>query len=335
MTTFEAAMNQEFIANKLKRELRFLFPLLSDPNVTDIHRNPDGRIWIEYQGLEKELCQETLTDAEVLTLVGTIASGAGTTINPKRPQMDATLPWGQRFHCFTSPVTDAPSFSIRNHSARLFSLNDYVSSGRMTAEVKEHIRTFIRKRENIIISGGTGSGKTTLTNAILLELKNIHPKHRLCVMEDTRELVIHNDDVVQEKACEYASMRDLLAGNLREKPDRIIMGEIRGAEAHDLLKTWNTGHPGGISTVHANSAYSALARFEQLVLEAENLNIPYLRSLIADAVNVVIHIERRPGIGPVVAEVLKIDHMLGSDGRYKGIPVYKLPDFEDELLSSD
>ena len=214
------------------------------------------------------------------------------------------------------PVVSSPVFTIRCPRSVTFELDDYVSEKRMTAKMADMLRNAISGRKNVIVSGGTGSGKTTLTNAMLKELSTICPDDRIVVMEDTREINVTSHNTVFELATEKVTMCDLLAANLRMRPDRIILGEIRGPEALDLLKSWNTGHPGGISTVHANTALSALARFETLILEANgNLNISFIRSLVADAVDIVVHIQRHKRKGPILSEILAVTG-LDLDGRY-------------------
>lgn len=318
-------MSDDFLKRKIEREFRELVPYLKDTAVTDILLNPDGKLWVYRQGDGKRLLDVKLTPQEVLHLLGSIASYAGTVLNSERPLLQASLPWGQRVQGVIPPVVSSPAFAIRNHSARSFKLSDYIASGRMPVSAALYLKQALVKRKNIIVSGGTGSGKTTLTGALLAELAVLCPDDRLCVMEDTRELQTFSPDTVFELSGNGVTMTDLLAVNLRLRPDRIILGEIRGPEALDLLKSWNSGHPGGISTVHANSAWSALTRFEQLVLEAQELNIGYLRSLISDAVDVVVQVERKKGVGPVLRELIEVE---GLDERkeYKTNVLYERKD---------
>lgn len=314
--------SQNRIAVKIKHELKDIFDLLNGKNtIIEVMFNADGHFWIDT--LEHGMSKTAITlsaDAAIL-LISSIATYNGTVINRTNPLLKASLPWGQRFQAMIPPIVSAPVFAIRKHSSKRYSLDDYVPL-RMPPEVANLLRESLTRRLNIIISGGTGSGKTTLGSAMLCELSMLCPDDRVIIMEDTAELVCHNANKVNELATNGISMRDLLAANLRMRPDRIILGETRGAEALDLLKSWNTGHPGGICTLHSNSAISALSRFEQLTLEAQDINIAYLRSLISDAVDIIVHTERDHKIGPKVVQVVKVTG-LSLDAKYETQTLYQ------------
>ena len=313
---------QSQLDKKILRELGPLAELLQNPTTTDIIRNPDGSLWLHASGEPKHQLDVTFSEDQAMRLIGSIAASAGTIVTAEAPLLQATLPGGARFQAMIPPSVQAPAFAIRCHSQVHFKLSDYIPD-RMPESVAERLRQALRNRENVIISGGTGSGKTTLTGAMLLELATLCPDDRLCVMEDTRELPNVSADAVYEQTTKTVSMRALLATNLRMRPDRIILGEIRGQEALDLLKSWNTGHPGGITTVHANSARSALSRFEQLILEGHDLQLAYLRSLISDVVQLVVQIERVPQKGPVITALIEVTG-LSLEGRYETKVLYSI-----------
>jgi len=304
------------VAQKIKMELGSLNEYLDDENITEVMFNPDGRVLVEKYGCGIISTGITITREKALLLMGSIAEYNGTVINRQNPLLKGSMPEGQRFQGMQEPVVDSPAFTIRCNRSRSLLLDDYVRE-RLSKECAEMLRTALVNKKNILVSGGTGSGKTTLTSALLRELSKLCPNDRLTIMEDTREIVVESKNVVYQLATDEVTMSDLLAANLRMRPDRIILGETRGGDAYDLLMSWNTGHPGGICTLHANSALSALARFETLILvagTAQNLTIPAVRSLIASAVDIVIHIEKTI-TGPIVKEVLSIEG-LNIEGNY-------------------
>ncbi len=213
------------------------------------------------------------------------------TVNPNYPALAGVLPQsGERFQGLLPPLVDKPTFSIRKRPTVIFTLDDYVSSGVLSAQGAQTIRSAVAQRKNILVAGGTGSGKTTLVNAILHEPE--FQSQRVVLIEDTRELQCSATDRVElltKNTEPKVTMNDLLRMTLRLRPDRIVIGEVRGGEALAMLKAWNTGHPGGVATIHANSAQDALHRLEDLIGEVSQ-TIPY-RS-IASAINLVVFIER-------------------------------------------
>jgi type IV secretion system protein VirB11 len=217
-----------------------------------------------------------------------------------KPIVSAELPpRGERFEGLLPPVSRAPCFAIRKPAGRIFALDDYVSSGVVTAEQRQALKDAVASRANIIVAGGTGSGKTTLANALLAEIARLN--ERVVLLEDTRELQCAAEDVVALRTQPGSvTLSDLVRSTLRLRPDRIIVGEVRGGEALDLLKAWNTGHPGGIATLHANSAQAALARLEQLAMEA--CTTPPT-ALIAEAIDLIVFIQRGGPAGRVVSEI--------------------------------
>jgi type IV secretion system protein VirB11 len=263
--------------------------LLEDDDVCDITLNPDGRLWVDRLGSGREFTGETMAEADAERIIRIVASGLNTVCNTENPILSAELPGtGSRFQGLLPPVVEKPSFAIRKHAIRVFTLDDYVKDGIMSEGYTARIRQAVKDRENILIVGGTGSGKTTLANAILDEIAGCND--RVVIIEDTLELQCRVDDFVSLRTKDgVVGMTELLKATLRLRPDRIVVGEVRGGEALALLKAWNTGHPGGLSTVHANGPRQGLVRLEQLIQEAA-AGIP--RALIAEAVDLVVYIER-------------------------------------------
>lgn len=262
---------------------RTLGEALSDPTVTDILVNADGLLSVHFQDSRREHRPSQLTDAERERIVRLVASSVDRDIDRLHPIVSAELPGGARFEGLLPPLALGPCFAIRKHAARILRLEDYVATGDLTSEAAAVLREGVRHRKSLLIAGGAGAGKTTFANAMIAEMARTHD--RLILLEDTRELQCAARDHLALRTSEHASLADLVRSALRLRPDRIIVGEVRGAEALDLLKAWNTGHPGGLATVHANSARAALYRLEQLIEEAAP-RAP--RHLIADAIDLVV-----------------------------------------------
>jgi type IV secretion system protein TrbB len=246
--------------------------------------NPDGRLWIDRLtgGLEDTGCRVTPADAE--RIVRLVAHHVGVEVHPGSPRVSAELPeTGERFEGLIPPIVAAPAFAIRKPAVAIFTLKDYASVGIMTAEQAEILRDAVAWRCNVLVAGGTSTGKTTLVNALLAEVS--WTADRIVLIEDTRELQCKAPNLVALRTKDgVASLSDLVRSSLRLRPDRIPIGEVRGAEALDLLKAWGTGHPGGIGTIHAGSAIGALRRLEQLIQEAV-VTVP--RALIAETINLI------------------------------------------------
>ena len=294
---------------------------LADPAVIEIMVNPDGTLRLDRLG---EGCCDTGTRyeaAQIERIIRLVASHARTEVHAAAPIVSAELPphgegAGERFEGVLPPVSLAPCFSIRKPAAKIYTLLDYVKDGIMSAETARSLSMAVVERKNILVAGGTSSGKTTLANALLAEVA--HLDERVILIEDTRELQCAAPDVValRTRAANAAmvgsvTMADLVRSTLRLRPDRIIVGEVRGREALDMLKAWNTGHPGGIATVHANSAVSALYRIEQLIQEAV-VTVP--RLLIAEAIDIVVFIAGR-GLGRRVERLARVAGV-DPDGGY-------------------
>ena len=267
---------------------------LADPLVIEVMINPDGALRLDRLGEGRSDTGMRFDPAQVERIIRLVASHARAEVHAGAPIVSAALPphgqgAGERFEGVLPPVSLAPCFSIRKPATRLYTLMDYVTDGIMSADAARLLSLAVVERRNILVAGGTSSGKTTLANALLAEMA--HLDERILLIEDTRELQSPAADTVALRTRPGSvTMADLVRSTLRLRPDRIIVGEVRGGEALDMLKAWNTGHPGGIATVHANSAASALLRVEQLIQEAV-VTVP--RRLIADAIDMVVFIAGR------------------------------------------
>jgi len=290
---------------------------LADPEVIEIMLNPDGRLWVDRLGEDvgDSGCLMTAADGE--RIIRLVAHHVGAEVHRDRPRVSAELPEsGERFEGLLPPVVVAPAFAIRKPAVAIFSLGDYVAGGMMSAAEADILRRSVAERANILVAGGTGTGKTTLTNALLAEMAGTHD--RIVLIEDTRELQCAAPNLVAMRTRDgVASLSDLVRSSLRLRPDRIPIGEVRGPEALDLLKAWGTGHPGGVGTIHAGSALGALRRMEQLIQEAV-VTVP--RALLAETIDV-IAVLVRDGAGRRLAELARVDGLDAATGEYRLIPL--------------
>jgi len=286
--------------------------------------NPDGRVWAERVGRGREFAGFRLEPTETERAIRLIATLTGAEVTRDRPIVSAELPpRGERFEGLLPPVVRAPCFAIRKPASQIISLDDYVASGVINDAQRLELKRAIADHANIIVAGGTGSGKTTLANALLAEIAALD--ERVVILEDTRELQCAAEDVVALRTQPGSvTLSDLVRSTLRLRPDRIIVGEVRGPEALDLLKAWNTGHPGGIATLHANSARAALARLEQLAMEAST-SPP--TALIAEAVDLVVFIERGGPAGRRISEIYapKLDQLGAREPAAPGLKAHRSP----------
>jgi type IV secretion system protein VirB11 len=280
---------------------------LTNAHVVEVMVNPDGALRVDVLGEGRVDTGVRMAPEQVERIIRLVASHARTEVHGAAPICSAELPphgegAGERFEGLLPPVSLAPCFSIRKPAARVYTLMDYVSAGIASAEAARLLSLAVVERLNILVAGGTSSGKTTLANALLAEMASLD--ERVILIEDTRELQCPAPDRVELRTRTGAvSMADLVRSTLRLRPDRIIVGEVRGAEALDMLKAWNTGHPGGIATVHANSAASALTRIEQLVQESV-VTVP--RRLIAEAIDLIVFIAGR-GAARRIATIARVE----------------------------
>ncbi|MDR0363152.1 MAG: P-type conjugative transfer ATPase TrbB [Planctomycetota bacterium] len=267
------------------------FDALFDPLTVELMLNPDGRIWQEKLGGDmRHIC--AMRESEAEEFIRKIAGYLKKTVTRDHPILEGVLPLDDsRFAGLIPPVVAHPAFSIRRRAVRVFTLADYVDSGVMTGVQCEAIRRAVSGRENILVIGGTGSGKTTLGNAVLHEITLAEPFGRQVIIEDTTELNSTAVNKVNLQTSISCAMTDLIKTTLRLRPDRIIVGEVRGAEAFDLIQAWNTGHPGGLATLHANDCASGLRRLKSLI--SQHPFAPRdIEPDIALAVNVMVNIIR-------------------------------------------
>ena len=290
---------------------------LADPLVVEVMVNPDGALRLDRLGEGRTDTGIRLEPEQVERIIRLVAAHAAAEIHRDAPIVSAELPphaegrAGERFEGVLPPVAPGPCFSIRKPAEQLYTLDDYVADRIMPPSTADALRTAVTQRLNILIAGGTSSGKTTLANALLAEMAWVDA--RVILIEDTRELQSPLPDTVALRTRPgVASMTDLVRSTMRLRPDRIIVGEVRGPEALDMLKAWNTGHPGGIATVHANSAVAALYRLEQLVQEVV-VTVP--RQLIAEAIDLIVFIAGRGSN----RRVETVSHVIGLDpaGAYR------------------
>nr|WP_178121951.1 P-type conjugative transfer ATPase TrbB [Agrobacterium fabrum] len=276
---------------------------LEDATVVEIMLNPDGRLFIERLG--HGIAEAgVMTPAAAEVVIGSVAHSLQSEADDERPIISGELPiGGHRFEGLLPPIVSGPAFTIRRRASRLIPLNDYVTSKVMTEAQASAIRSAIDARMNIVISGGTGSGKTTLANAIIAEIVLSAPDDRMVILEDTAEIQCAAENAVCLHTSDTIDMARLLKSTMRLRPDRIIVGEVRDGAALTLLKAWNTGHPGGATTIHSNTAMSALRRLEQLTAEASQQP---MQEVIGEAVDLVVSIERT-GKGRRVREVIHIE----------------------------
>lgn len=284
---------------------------LDDVNVVEIMLNPDGRLFIERLGHGvAPVGQMAAATAEIV--IGSVAHALQSEADDGRPIISGELPiGGHRFEGLLPPVVTAPAFTIRRRASRRIPLDDYVMLKVMTERQAEIIRNAVRSRLNIVISGGTGSGKTTLANAIIAEIADTAPDDRILILEDTTELQCPAENLVALHTSDTVDMARLLKSTMRLRPDRIIVGEVRDGAALTLLKAWNTGHPGGVTTIHSNTAMSALRRLEQLTAEVSQQP---MQEVIGEAVDLIVSIERS-GRGRRVHEILHVEGFSAS--RYQ------------------
>jgi type IV secretion system protein VirB11 len=294
---------------------------LDDPAIVEVMLNPDGRLWIDRLADGLADTGEWLAPADGERIIRLVAHHVGAEVHASAPRVSAELPGtGERFEGLLPPVVAAPAFAIRKPAVAVFTLGDYVAAGIMSVAQADALRQAVAERKNILVAGGTSTGKTTLTNALLAEVA--HSGDRVVLIEDTRELQCAAPNLVALRTKDgIVSLSDLVRSSLRLRPDRIPIGEVRGAEALDLLKAWSTGHPGGIGTIHAGTAIGALRRLEQLIQEAV-VTVP--RALIAETIDVIAVLSGR-GSARRLAELVRVTG-LGATDDYDLFPAIPTPE---------
>lgn len=288
---------------------------LDAPDIVEVMLNPDGRLWIDRLAGGVSDSGERLSPEDGERIVRVVAHHVGAEVHDGAPRLSAELPGtGERFEGLLPPVVTAPAFSIRKAAVAVFTLDDYVAAGTLSLAQAMALRSAVRDRLNILVAGGTSTGKTTLTNALLAVMAETGD--RIVLVEDTRELQCAAPNLVSLRTKDgVASLTDLVRSSLRLRPDRIPIGEVRGPEALDLLKAWGTGHPGGVGTLHAGSAMGALLRLEQLIQEAV-VRVP--RPLIADTIHLIAVLSGR-GRHRRLSELARVDGLTAT-GEYRLIP---------------
>jgi P-type conjugative transfer ATPase TrbB len=302
------------LREKLCRDLgSVVIDALADPKTIEVMLNADGSLWQERLG-ERMNHIGHMTAPKAEAIMRTIASAVSTTITRANPILEAELPIdGSRFAGQLPPVVSAPTFAIRKKAIAIYSLDQYVEAAILTSRHGDIIRQAVKEHRNILVIGGTGSGKTTLANAIIREIVLCDPHERIVIIEDTAEIQCKAQNYVQYHTSLSVPMTKLLRTTLRMRPDRILVGEVRGPEALDLLMAWNTGHEGGVATVHANNALAGLDRMGMLVSMHRDSPRP-LEPLIAAAVHLIIYIAKTPD-GRRVREIVEVSGY--EAGRYR------------------
>jgi pilus assembly protein CpaF len=309
--------------------LPFLRPierLILDQEISEIMVNGSGRIFIERRGDLTEVPDAHLTEKNLQVAVRNIARALGDDINEQQPLLDSRLPDGSRVAAVIPPCSiGGTTMTIRKFQSNHFTADELVRIGSITRELLQSLRTAIATRQNILISGGTGTGKTTILNALA---SFIPETERIVLIEDTAEIQLEKPNLVRFEArreqpgLPAVAIRDLVRASLRHRPDRVLLGEVRGGEAFDLLQALNTGHSGSLSTIHANSAQQAITRLTSCVLQA-GVELPYaaIRANIADAIQLLLHIDRR-GSQRRAEELLRIERYDTTEDRYHLTTVY-------------
>jgi len=305
---------KERARKKLERDAgALIIDALNDPKTVELMCNADGKLWVERLGEPmKEIGQ--LRPAQAESIIKTVAGYHGKEVTRQNPLLEGEWPLdGSRFAGQLQPVVRAPTFAIRKKAVAIHTLDEYVEAEIMTADQCSVIKRAVQQHRNILIIGGTGSGKTTLVNAVINEIVVQFPAERVFIIEDIGEIQCAAANFVQYHTTLGVTMTELLRTTLRMRPDRILVGEVRGEEALDLLDAWNTGHPGGAATLHADSAVEGLTRLKSLV--SRNRSAPSeIEPLIGKAVHVVVFIARTPK-GRRIQEILEISGY--ADGCYQ------------------
>ena len=305
------------LAESMKRQLGQFCEFLKEPELVELMLNADGTVWADRLG-QGMTPVGTMPSASAESFIGTIAATLRSTVTRENPILECELPLeapfdGSRFEALIPPVVVAPVFTIRRKASAVFTLEEYERQGMMSRRHRAAIESAVAQRHNILVVGGTSTGKTTLTNAIIDHMVRAAPQHRIIIIEDTSELQCAAKNAVVMRATDTIDMQRLLKATMRLRPDRIIVGEVRGGEALSLLKAWNTGHPGGVCTVHANHARAGLQRVEQLIAEVSQTP---MRRLIAEAVNLIVSIVKTATCaGRRVDEVVAVTGC--ADGEYQ------------------
>lgn len=291
---------------KLYRDLGTqLIQHLQDTDITEIMLNPDGMLWVDSTS-QGQICISEIDEPQAFAIIYTVAGIHNLVIDEQQPHFEAELPTflalrGERFSAQIPPIVSKPIFCIRKRSEIIFSLNDYVNTQRLTISQATTLRSLVQQRKNILVCGGPGSGKTTVINALIIEAVKADPNQRFLILEDVPELQCCAKNKIHLFTSKYVDMTDLLRDAMRMRPDRILIGEVRGKEALTLLKAWNTGCPGGICTVHANNATDAVQRILDLSMEAGLVSPPL--NLVTQTIDAIVAVERHGTKKGIIKEI--------------------------------
>jgi type IV secretion system protein TrbB len=312
---------EDRVLQKLERDMGpLLIEALNDPRTVEIMVNADGKIWQEKLGEPMKYIGE-LSFVRAENIIKTVAGFHELEVTNKSPILESTFPLdGSRFAGQLPPVVRAPTFAIRKKAVSVFSMTDYVDANIMTIDQFYILLQAIENHKNILIVGGTGSGKTTLVNGIINEMVLVNPNERVVIIEDTGEIQCSAKNYIQYHTSATVSMTLLLKATLRMRPDRILVGEVRDAAALDLLMAWNTGHEGGAATLHANSAKAGLDRLAMLISMNPESPKP-IEPFIAEVVHMVVHISRTQEGGRKIMGIIEVNgykngHYITSDCQF-------------------
>jgi type IV secretion system protein TrbB len=301
--------SQQRLYHKLYSDLgKEIIDYFADANINEIMLNPDGSLWVDSVS-DGQVKVGDLNKAQAFAILHSVAGVNNFVVSQYSPRLEAELPYykelqGQRFTGQVPPIVSSPCFTIRKKSEIVFTLENYVTSGRLSQNQLTMLENLIKDRANILVCGGPGSGKTTVTNALIVEAVKVNANQRFILLEDTPELQCTAPNKVSMLTTVDVSMTQLLKASMRMRPDRILIGEVRGAEALDMLKAWNTGCPGGICTVHANGCEEAIQRIIDLAMEA-GLNTPPF-SLVAHTINAIVFVERPGNQKGFISEIVSV-----------------------------
>jgi type IV secretion system protein VirB11 len=294
---------------KLYRDLgKEVVAFLEDQDVNEIMLNPDGMLWVDRTSTG-QTCIGTMTKAQAFSVLNSVAGIHDFVVSQHSPRLEAELPYyqamkGERFTGQIPPICSAPCFTIRKKSEIIFTLADYIASQRMTEKQAQMLCNLVAERKNILVCGGPGSGKTTVTNALIIEAVKGDQNQRFLILEDLPELQCAAPNKVSFLTSDDVDMTGLLRAAMRMRPDRILIGEVRGKEALDMLKAWNTGCPGGICTVHANGTEEAVQRILDLAMEA-GLTTPPI-SLVLHTIDAIVSVIRNGSKKGFIHEIVKL-----------------------------
>lgn len=321
----DAETQRSRLVERMKRDCGpVIMEALGNDAVTELMLNPDGRLWLDVAGKGMVDTGTLISSSQAESILSVSATLLNTILNRDNPIVEGEFPIdGSRLEGLVPPVVARPTFAIRKRARSVFKLADYIERGILTEGRCEGLRQGVAARRNILVVGGTGSGKTTLTNAILGEIARACPDDRLVAIEDTQELQVTVENHVLQRTSETVSMQRLLRATMRLRPDRIVIGEVRGGESFTLLKAWNSGHPGGVTTIHADSAVDGLAKLADYIHEnpdAGNLTSDHIGRMISKAVHMVVFIEKiSEAPWRRVSEVCRVSGFSGSD--YQLLPL--------------